>query len=359
MKVLIFPSTTFEAICYAAQLRNEGHYVFGAASVDSEFSSDNTFDRNIHIPHIVDNDFLDILKSTVEQFEITHFWTSVNSVYGLTKSILTSLDVELLSCDPMLSAVIPVSFVSSEVECRKKYLNILQNSVSNELMNNILIESAVFNALSIPGQSHFDKLVTVCQIFSDIPGNGDLVEIGSAWGRSATLFLTLSHLFEKGNLLCIDPWPRDGMTQGTGTCLEAFSKDLDSSSCFTIFTMKLAAMFPRKLNYIRDYSDNALSTYKELAGRLTTSEFGGVSYTQRIALLHIDGNHGLEAVKSDVEKWCPLVISGGWIIFDDYNWSYGEGPTKVVDNYLKNELERIELAFFSGGAMFVKLKTLG
>jgi hypothetical protein len=356
MKVLLFPSTTFEAVAFASQLKSEGHVAIGAASINSELLNSYIFDENIHIPHIVDDTFIDILTVILKDSEITHFWTSVNSVYGIAKSTVLNLGIDMLSCDPMLSPLFPVELVNSEVDGRAQYLKMLRDSVGNAPIESNVLKSTIFNALSVPGQSHFDKLLTVCQMFSDIPENGDLVEIGSLWGRSANQFLMLSQVFNKGNLLCIDPWPHNGMTQDTGSKLEEYSKDLDSSSCFTIFTMKLAALFPRKINYIRDYSDNALSVYKELSGELNTAEFGNVSYSKKISLLHIDGNHGFEAVKSDVEKWCPLVIPGGWIIFDDYNWSYGEGPTTVVDNYLQTHLHRLETAFFSGGAMFVKLK---
>ena len=356
MKILIFPSTTFEAISYATQLKNEGHYIVGASSVSGELISDSIFDQNIYIPHIIKDDYIDILTSELKRYGITHFWTSVSSVYGLSKSVLVDLEVEFLCCDPLQSPLVPVELVSKEVDFRKQYLNILQDTLHNNLMGVPLLKSTLFNALSVPGQSHFDKLITVCQIFSDIPVDGDLVEIGVQWGRSAVLFSILTRLFEKGNLLCIDPWPHNGISQGTGTRLENYTKDLDSSSCFTIFATKLAALFPRKLNYIREYSDDALLIYKRIQHSLTTPEFGQVLYTQKISLLHIDGNHSFEAVKSDVEKWCPLVIPGGWIIFDDYNWSYGKGPSTVVDDYLRKNLNMLEIAFFCGGAMFVKRK---
>jgi predicted O-methyltransferase YrrM len=39
-----------------------------------------------------------------------------------------------------------------------------------------------------------------------------------------------------------------------------------------------------------------------------------------IDILHIDGNHSEHTSLFDVEKWVPLVKSGGWIIFDDMKW---------------------------------------
>jgi hypothetical protein len=356
MKVLIFPSSTFEALSYANQLKSEGHCVIGAASVVSEFEDNTIFDELIHLPHIIEEKFIDVFAANLLENGITHFWTSVNSVYFVTKCVLQEMGIDILCCDPMLSPLIPVKLVSTQTDSRNLYIDLLKNTLGNEAICTHILKSTIFNVLSVPGQSHFDKLITICQIFSDIPKDGDLIEIGSLWGRSAMLFAILSQYFGKGNLLCIDPWPSDGVIQNTENKLDSFSKNLDVSICFTSFVMKLASLFPRRINYIKDYSDNALPIFTKMNNELTTVEFGCVRYEQKIALLHIDGNHGLEAVRSDVDKWCPHVIPGGWIIFDDYNWNYGKGPSTVVDEYLRQNFLKLETAFFCGGAMFVKHK---
>lgn len=40
-----------------------------------------------------------------------------------------------------------------------------------------------------------------------------------------------------------------------------------------------------------------------------------------IDLLHIDGNHAEEVALKDVNEWTPKVKRGGWLVFDDINWS--------------------------------------
>jgi predicted O-methyltransferase YrrM len=39
-----------------------------------------------------------------------------------------------------------------------------------------------------------------------------------------------------------------------------------------------------------------------------------------IDLLHIDGDHGREAVEADVEAWLPRVRPNGLVVFDDVSW---------------------------------------
>lgn len=47
-----------------------------------------------------------------------------------------------------------------------------------------------------------------------------------------------------------------------------------------------------------------------------------------IGLLHVDAGHEYEHVREDFELWAPLVLPGGYIVFDDVpSW---EGPSRVV-----------------------------
>ena len=43
---------------------------------------------------------------------------------------------------------------------------------------------------------------------------GDVVEIGSWWGKSAALFVLLARRFDIGSVLCVDPWSRRGDDPG-------------------------------------------------------------------------------------------------------------------------------------------------
>ena len=96
--------------------------------------------------------------------------------------------------------------------------------------------------------------------------------------------------------------------------------------------------------------------YESLDGSLTTKEFGKTEYSKKIGLLHIDGNHKYSDVIDDINNYAKRVVENGWIIFDDYNWAFGDGVTRAADEYLIDNIEKIELAFFVGGALFVHLK---
>lgn len=56
-----------------------------------------------------------------------------------------------------------------------------------------------------------------------------------------------------------------------------------------------------------------------------------------IDLLFIDGDHTFDGVIKDFHLWSPLVKSGGYIIFDDYNDKKYSPEVKIaVDEIIKN-----------------------
>lgn len=64
-------------------------------------------------------------------------------------------------------------------------------------------------------------------------------------------------------------------------------------------------------------------------------------WEKAIDVLHIDADHGYNAVKEDLVKYIPFVNDGGIVIFDDYDTSHpgvqkavhelvGEGDFEIV-----------------------------
>lgn len=56
-------------------------------------------------------------------------------------------------------------------------------------------------------------------------------------------------------------------------------------------------------------------------------------HNKEIGLLFIDASHDYSFVRKDFEFWCPMVKSGGYIVFDDVpSWP---GPTQLVSELPK------------------------
>jgi len=355
MKVLVFPCNTFEAICYAKELVAEGNTVIGACSVDSEYNIEDTFTNVFYLPHIKDDAFKNQFTELCIEQNIEMFWTSISAVYRVTAPFLEDLSVARVSCHPADQPFISDDVVRAELNERKHYISSIQANFKSELSEN-LIHSILKNTFSVSGQSHLDKLLTLCCIYNMVPRNTDVVEIGSLWGRTAKLFDLLNKVYSVGNLLCIDPWPVGGMSQATHQVLDSYSRVFDGEKYFSIFCSNLMANGQGTINYIRDFSNAGIHKYLNADAGITTPEFGHTSYCKKIGLLHVDGNHKFEDVVEDIDNFAPLVVSGGWIVFDDYNWPYGDGVTRAADSYISENHLNIDVCFYSGGALFVRLK---
>ena len=201
-----------------------------------------------------------------------------------------------------------------------------------------------------PGQCDDSKLEALIEIFRHMPP-GDIVEIGTLWGRSAVALAFLARHYEIGNLLCVDPWRKEDLDQGIPQ-LDALSRDLSMEEIFEAFRINLAP-FAGHVNYSRTRSEDASRVY--VTERcFTTEDFGRTEYAGEIALLHIDGNHAVEAVRSDMRAWKRFVRSPGWIVFDDYRWSFGNGVTLGADELLNEAQGSLATAFVAGETLFIQ-----
>jgi len=205
---------------------------------------------------------------------------------------------------------------------------------------------------AIPGMTDLDKIDAVIEVMRHVPP-GDVVEIGSWWGRSAALFLLLARRYGVGPVLCVDAWRSDCLDQGV-PALDRASARLDMDQALTIFQINLSPLAQGDLNYIRAPSSQAAPLYGS-GLEIATAAFGKTRYQGRIALLHIDGNHTYEQAALDARLWTPHVRPGGWIVFDDYRWAFGDGPKRVGDAFLVEHAGRIDVSLVIGTALFVRL----
>jgi len=88
----------------------------------------------------------------------------------------------------------------------------------------------------------------------------------------------------------------------------------------------------------------------------TTQTFGTVTYSGKIFVLLIYGNHDNEKVALDCELWLTLLEVNGWLILDAYFWIHGDGPYRVGNDLLKGESDSIERSFVCGKALFIKFR---
>lgn len=217
-----------------------------------------------------------------------------------------------------------------------------------------LIEKAGLIRLmnTIPGMCAEEKALALIEVMRHAP-KGDVVEIGSWWGRSAALFAWLAGRYDIGRVLCVDPWISDALPQGDAL-LDRTSAALDTEQALRMFEINLAPLAGGRLNYLRARAEEAAPLYGP--GLVVRTEaFGETRYEGAVAVLHIDGNHAEHHAELDTRLWTPHVRPGGWIIFDDYEWAFGDGVRKVADAFVEANAARIADSFQAGPTLFVQL----
>ncbi len=208
-------------------------------------------------------------------------------------------------------------------------------------------------AWAVPGMCDDEKVWALLAAMRHAP-RGDVVEIGSWWGKSAFVLGWLAAHLRVGNLLCVDPWTAAGVVQGVAD-LDAASLAADHEEAATIFRVTMLGLGGRGVNALRLPSVEGAAAYR--AGPVVESAaFGRTRYRGRIAVLHVDGNHVFESVAADVAAWLPMLCDGGWLVLDDYVWPFGDGPRRVGDALLAERAGDVLCAFTAGSALFVRLR---
>ena len=149
---------------------------------------------------------------------------------------------------------------------------------------------------AIPGSFTRTSAEAFYEAALNVPGKGQIVEIGVDQGRSASILLQAS-LLTNARILLVDSWE--------SVLIDNMEK-----------VKQLCAGFPQLRIDIWNL----------------TSELAAKSFNDPIDLIHIDANHYDPFITQDCELWLPKVKSGGVACFHDYKSCF-EDVTPAVDKY--------------------------
>ena len=163
------------------------------------------------------------------------------------------------------------------------------------------------------------------------PGQGVIVEVGSAYGRSAIVLATASKRAGRGQVVSVDPHT-GGITflqrqQGPVNTYLGFAKNIQR------FHLS---------DWIQPIVLPSIDAAKQWDGR-------------PIRFLYIDGWHTYDAVKADIEGWFPYLVSGGIILFDDYTDEHYPEVKRCIDDQMTMEKVRLPLKVFKRKAWAQKI----
>lgn len=214
-------------------------------------------------------------------------------------------------------------------------------------------------AFDLFGESYDDKLAALLACLLDAP-DGDIVEIGALFGRSASVLLSGRALgAAERRLFVFDPWSTEaGTQQDLPQAMQDYTRSAGLERVADAFEATFAALAPDgAMTAYRTPSASGHAIYQGQADgeavRLLKSR-ATLKPCGRIALLHIDGNHDAACAVEDVALWSPLVAPGGWVVIDDYCWRYGDGPKLAGDALLARWGDGVSRAYVTGDCLFVQ-----
>ena len=353
--VLIFPAGMPRSLAYLERALAEGQSVIGSSSLGHDPARER-YPFWVQLPYVTAPDFDDALRRAIAEFDIGGIYTPNPVVWDYLSRCMREAfpGVSLVNSSPVDSEVVPYhKALQFGAAVLTEPLQLAALGAPKPSVSALAIAALFRHAETIPGMCDHEKIRALCELFRYAPP-GDIVEIGSWWGKSAFVLNWLAGCYGIGKLLCVDPWSNEHLIQKDEKGL-VDRVPVNADEALTVFQINLLPYAHGAMNYLRLPSVDAAETYRH-SRVVTTPIFGETHYSGQIAVLHVDGNHSYENARADVEAWSDLVAPGGWIIIDDYIWPYGNGPQRVGDEFLAANREHIEAAFVMGSAFFLRLK---
>lgn len=192
------------------------------------------------------------------------------------------------------------------------------NGVFNRLHNYVYKRPAIKRALLCQGWSDEKKLSVLYDVASRTSAlEGDILEIGSAWGRTAVL---LGYASSK------QIWSIDPHTGG-----RAYIERGEAQDSFEIF----------KANLVRNGLGERVKIFKCTTDEVVEKRL--IPDSLRFSMVFIDGLHTAKGVKIDFEMAFGHLVQGGVMVFDDYFQETIPDYTEMIDELvLRNGLDLIK-----------------
>ena len=201
---LVFPAVDQVAVEYLNAARYRGEKTVCAASVaNDEIAAE--WGGLHHLPSIYEDDFLHQFLSLIEAHSIDRLFCPVDSVYNFIKRLIETraLNIYLIGQSP----------VSHQIDQHRqlmvrarRLLPLVERYADGAPAISLLEVAGMLRRSSlIFGHSNDEKLAALMGVCANAP-RGDVIEIGSWMGRSASVLQYLAMRYRMGSLLTIDPW---------------------------------------------------------------------------------------------------------------------------------------------------------
>jgi len=352
---LIFPCAPDSCHKFYSEARERGENVVIASSVVSDLHDERYQTCSHHLlPYIYEKEFETLFLELIRQHNISQIFCPIPSVHVFVSQLIAKEKLNLRHLTHMPIRVYQDNFLDLQQKASSAIAHINNISPGPTKLTHSDVTAILQYVNSTYGESSFDKICSIMGIFHDMP-QGDIVEIGVLAGKTAGLLALMNRYYKTGAILAIDPWTRDEALQAEfpSSVRDVMMDEWDFDLLATSFVINMLPIICQSFNYLRMCSEDAFTHFCSTP-YVSSQEFGTVEYKQRIAMIHIDGNHDYEKVKLDCDLWLTKLAPGAWLVLDDYLWPHGDGPNRVGHELLTNQAKYIEQSFVSGGALFIK-----
>lgn len=355
---LVFPVSTPDGRAHLKQALERGDRVVGA-SCDTSDPTDGAAPW-VRLPLVHEPEFLAAFLELVRTHEVTKIHAAAHMVHAALSDILREHDLPHLR-------IINRSALEQEfgrwddIFARAEHWQglIAALAPSKAPPETSFLAGVIRLAFDLFGESYDDKLAALLACLLEAP-EGDIVEIGALFGRSASVLLSGRALgAAERRLFVFDPWCADaGAQQDLPEAMQAYTRAAGLERVAHAFEATFTAIAPPgAMTAYRTPSASGAAVYRgdedgeavRLLKPRPALKPGGA-----IALLHIDGNHDVPCAAEDVALWSPLVAPGGWVAIDDYCWRYGDGPKLAGDALLAQWGDGVARAYVAGDCLFIQ-----
>jgi SAM-dependent methyltransferase len=355
MTILVFPSCLEAAARFADEAQRWRQRVIGASSlnVDPYAAHFSAWEK---LPFIGDNEFFTVLSALVDREKIDSIYTAHAPTFNFLEAELPFRlpQIRLIGDGPIKTQT---REVEQALEQAERDLTAIRNFGFAECpLPPQFVAGLLLQLERLHGECSREKALALCAMMPTAV-KGDVVEIGSLFGKSTYLLNRLADRFHVGATLAVDPWLVDLAVQHEAAVhLQNASREWNWELVYQGFLVNMFGCATPPFNYMRATSAAAYARYS-VKPEVASPEFGTTVLAGSISILHIDGNHDEAAVAEDFALWNRRLAPGAWIVFDDYNWPHGDGPRKVADRAIDEFGGRTRRCFFAGGALFINIES--
>lgn len=355
---LVFPVSTPDGRAYLQAALARGERVVGA-SIDTRDPTDGAAPW-VRLPLVHDPDFLPAFRALVRAHGVTQIHAAAHMVHAALGDVLRAPDLahlKIINRSPLEQEFARWDDIFARAAQWRRLIEAIEPGHAPP--DQTFLAGVIRLAFDLFGESYDDKLAALLACLLTTPG-GDIVEIGSLFGRSASVLLAGRTLGDsERRLFVFDPWDTEVATQKElPQIMQDYTRASGLERVALAFEATFAALAPAgAMTAYRTPSATGSAIYRGEAdgeaARLLKSR-PALRPAGRIGLLHIDGNHDFEYAAEDIALWSPLVPSGGWVVIDDYCWRYGDGPRRAGDALLERWGDQVARAFVAGDCLFIQ-----